>query len=347
MEYRKLGSTGVEVSAFCLGTMMFGSRGNPDHAESIRIIHRALDSGINFVDTADVYSQGESEEIVGKALMGRRDEVVLATKMHGPMGEGRNRRGNSRLWMSRAVEESLARLNTDHIDLYQIHRPDSSTALEDTLEGLATLVTQGKIRYAGCSTFPAWQIVESRWHSERHNLDGFRCEQPPYSIFVRHVEQDVLPVCQRYGLGVIVWSPLAGGWLSGKYRAGAEVPSDSRAARFARQPRSRLAERFDMTLPVNLRKLELVDELSVVADKAGLSMVQMANAFTLAHPAVTSSIIGPRTMDQLEGLLADADERLDPATLDAIDEIMPPGTTVNDSDRGWDPPWMEPGARRR
>ena len=346
MEYRRLGRTGVRVSAHCLGTMMFGAWGNRDHDDSIRIIRAAIDGGINFVDTADVYSAGESEEIVGKALEGRRDEVVLATKVHGSMGEGRNERGNSRLWITREVENSLRRLRTDHIDLYQIHRPDPRTDLEETLGALTDLVRQGKVRYIGCSTFPAWMVVESHWVSERRGLERFVTEQPPYSIFVRQIERDLLEVTQRYGMGVIVWSPLAGGWLTGKYRRDQGIPEDSRAERARKQWGSPVAARFDMSRPANQRKLELVDDLAVIADKAGISMTHMANAFTLAHPGVTSAIIGPRTMEQLEDALAGADVVLDEATLDAIDELVPPGSIIEEADRGWQPRWMEPAARR-
>jgi aryl-alcohol dehydrogenase-like predicted oxidoreductase len=346
MEYRKLGGTGVEVSAHCLGAMMFGEWGNTDVDECVRIIHAALDGGVNFIDTADVYSQGESEEIVGRALKGRRDEVVLATKAHGQMGEGRNRRGNSRLWLMNEVESSLRRLQTDHIDLYQMHRPDPSVDIEETLGALDALVAQGKIRYAGSSTFPAWQLVESQWASERHGLTRFVCEQPPYSMFVRAAELDVFPVALRYRMGVIVWSPLAGGWLAGRYRRDQEVPSDSRAARY-RSRGGPVAARFDMSSAVNQRKLDLVEELIPVADKAGLSLTHMANAFALAHPAVSSAIIGPRTMEQLDDVLAGADVVLDEDTLDAIDDVVAPGTVVNDADRGYTPPWMEAAARRR
>lgn len=346
MIYRKLGGTGVEVSSLCLGTMMFGDWGNRDVDDCVRIIHAALDAGINFVDTADVYSQGKSEEIVGRALKGRRDDVVLATKVHGQMGKGRNRSGNSRLWITRGVEDSLRRLGTDHIDLYQIHRPDPATKIEETLGALTDLVRAGKVRYVGCSTFPASAIVESHWASERNGFVRFVTEQPPYSILVRGIERDVLAVTQSYGMGVIVWSPLAGGWLTGKYRRGTEIPADSRSARIL-SINPALAPRFDLNLPVNQKKLELVGELEIVADKAGLSLTHMAGAFVLAHPGVTSSIIGPRTMEQLEDLLAGADVVLEPDTLDAIDEIVPPGTVVNDSDRGWTPPGMEPAARRR
>jgi aryl-alcohol dehydrogenase-like predicted oxidoreductase len=345
MEYRALGSTGVKVSTHCLGTMMFGAWGNTDVDDSVRIIHAALDGGINFVDTADVYAAGESEEIVGVALKGRRDQVVLATKVHGPMGPGQNDRGNSRLWIMRAVEDSLRRLGTDHIDLYQMHRSDPEMAVEETLSALTDLQRQGKIRYFGSSTFTAWQIVEAQWASQRSGLGRFVCEQPPYSIFVRGVERGVLPVTQRYGMGVIAWSPLAGGWLAGRYRRGSEPAADSRAVRF--KDRTSVNARFDMTLPGNQRKLEMVDELSMIADKAGISMAHMSIAFVLAHPGVTSAIVGPRTMEQLTDLLAGADMRLEAETLDAIDQVVPPGVVVENADRGWDPPWMEASARRR
>jgi aryl-alcohol dehydrogenase-like predicted oxidoreductase len=327
--------------------MMFGDWGNEDEDECVRMVGRALDAGINFVDTADVYGRGRSEEITGKALAGRRDEVVLATKVHGPMGEGVNERGNSRLWITRAVENSLRRLGTDHIDLYQLHRSDPDTDLGETLDVLTDLVRQGKIRYAGCSTFPAWQIVESRWVSERGNLTRFVSEQPPYSIFVRSIELDVLPVAQRYGMGVIVWSPLAGGWLTGKYRRGQDVPSGSRAERYIERFKDGpIARRFDMSRPGNQRKLDLVEGLAQVASDAGLSMTQLAHGFALAHPGVTSAIIGPRTTEQLEDALGAADVRLDEGTLDAIDDLVEPGTAVEEADRGWTPPWMAPATRR-
>jgi aryl-alcohol dehydrogenase-like predicted oxidoreductase len=325
---------------------MFGPWGNTDEDECVRMIHTALDSGINFVDTADVYGEGRSEEIVGKALKGRRDDVVLATKVHGQMGPGQNDQGNSRLWITREVENSLRRLQTDHIDLYQIHRPDPDTRIDETLSALTDLVRQGKVRYLGCSTFPGFEIVEAHRASELRGLERFACEQPPYSIFVRHIEWDVLPVCRAYGMGVIVWSPLAGGWLAGKYRRGADAPADSRAVRY-RERGSPIAKRYDPTQPENERKLDLVEDLEAVADKAGVSLAAMAIAFTLAHPAVTSTIIGPRTPQHLQDLLETEDVRLDDATLDAIDDLVAPGSVVYDFDRGWSPPWMEPAARRR
>jgi len=337
---RVLGRTGVRVSPLCLGAMMFGAWGNPDHEDAIRIIHRALDAGINFIDTADVYSRGESEEIVGKALAGdRRDNVVLATKVHGTMGEDPNEQGNSRRWIVREVEASLRRLGTDWIDLYQIHRPDPSCAIEETLAALTDLVRAGKIRYFGSSTFPAHEIVEAQWISEKRGLGRFVCEQPPYSMLVRGIETDVLPVCEQYGIGVIPWSPLAGGWLSGRYRKDAEVPSSHRA--------KLVATRYDMSLPANQAKLEAADRLAALAEEAGLSLVQMALAFVLEHPAVTAAIIGPRTLEQLEGQLGAAEIRLDLQLLDRIDEVVPPGTTINSVDRGWDPPSLASAKLRR
>jgi aryl-alcohol dehydrogenase-like predicted oxidoreductase len=340
MEMRVLGRTGVRVSPLCLGTMMFGAWGNPDHDESIQTIHRALDAGINFIDTADVYARGESEEIVGKALAGgKRDNVVLATKVHGTMGDDPNEQGNSRRWIMREVEASLRRLGTDWIDLYQIHRPDSSCAIEETLGALTDLVRAGKIRYFGSSTFPAHELVEAQWVSERRGLGRFVCEQPPYSMLVRGVEADVLPVCEQYGIGVIPWSPLAGGWLSGRYRKDAKVPSSHRA--------KMIASRYDMSLPANQAKLEAADRLAALAEEAGLSLVQMALAFVLEHPAVTAAIIGPRTLEQLEGQLGADEIRLDPQLLDRIDEVVPPGTTINPVDRGWDPPSLASARSRR
>ena len=341
MRYRTLGSTGIQVSTYCLGAMMFGAWGNRDHDDSIRIIHAALDSGINFIDTADVYSGGESEEIVGKALVGRRDRVVLASKVHGGMGDDPNERGNSRRWIIREVESSLRRLGTDHLDLYQIHRPDPTTDIEDTLSALTDLVHQGKVRAIGSSTFPAELIVEAQWASERRGLERFRCEQPPYSIFVRGIETAVLPTCARYGMGAIVWSPLAGGWLSGKYRAPSDI--DLTTGRAARLP-----GRFDPSLPGNKRKLETIGELDKVASDAGVPLTHLAMAFAVAHPAVSSAIIGPRTMEQLEDVLAGAATDIDDAILDRIDAIVAPGTDLSLADSGWSPPSIaDPSARRR
>ena len=347
MEYRTLGGTGLKVSTHCLGTMMFGEWGNTDVDDCIGTIRAAIDGGINFVDTADVYSAGESEEIVGKALKGRRDEVILATKVHGQMGPGRNDEGNSRVWIMKEVENSLRRLGTDHIDLYQIHRPEGDTDVEETLGALTDLQRQGKIRYFGSSTYPGWQMVEAQWTAERRGLSRFRTEQPPYSIFVRQIEHDVLPVAEKYGMGVLVWSPLCRGWLTGRYRRDDfDRSPDSRAVRGA-QRADWLAALYDESRPEVQRKFDLVEQLMNVADKAGITMTHMAIAFTLAHPAVTSTIIGPRTREQLDDLLGAADVRLDAATLDAIDELVPPGTLVDEEDRGFDPWWFEPEARRR
>jgi aryl-alcohol dehydrogenase-like predicted oxidoreductase len=347
MEYRTLGATGVRVSTHCLGAMMFGAWGNRDVDDCVRIVHAALDGGINFIDTADVYSSGESEEIVGRALQGRRGDVVLATKVHGEMGPGQNEGGNSRVWIAREVENSLRRLRTDHIDLYQIHRPEADTDIEETLGALTDLQRQGKIRYFGSSTFPGWQLVESRWTAERRGLSRFRTEQPPYSIFVRWIELDVLPVAQRHGMGVLVWSPLCRGWLTGRYRRGEfDRSADARSSR-SRERGSGIAAQFDESRPEIQRKLDLVEELMKIAANAGVSLTHMALAFTLAHPAVTSAIIGPRTIAQLEDLLTGADVRLDDATLDAIDAVVHPGTVVDENDRGFTPWWLDRAARRR
>ncbi len=327
------------MSPLCLGAMMFGAWGNPDHDDSIRIIHRALDAGINFVDTADVYSNGESEEIVGKALAGRRDEIVLATKFHGRMGDGPNQSGNSRRWIVQEVDNSLRRLGTDWIDLYQAHRPDPDCDIDETLGALTDLVRAGKIRYLGSSTFPAHEIVEAQWTAERRGRERFMCEQPPYSLLVRGIEADVLPVCSRYGMGVIPWGPLAGGWLSGGYRKGQEPPTSTRA--------DRLPRRYDLSRPENQRKLEVADALAVLAEDAGLTLIELAIAFVLRHPAVTSAIIGPRTMEQLESYLTAPEVELDPALLDRIDELVPPGTNFNTADAGYVPPALEQPALRR
>ncbi|MGH9124531.1 MAG: aldo/keto reductase [Acidimicrobiales bacterium] len=339
MEHRTLGRTGLKVSPFCLGAMMFGAWGNPDHEDSVRIINRALDAGINFIDTADVYSGGESEQIVAKALAGRRQEVVLATKCHAAMGEDPNHQGNSRRWIIQECDNSLRRLGTDWIDIYQIHRPDPFTDIDETLGALTDLVRAGKVRYLGSSTFPAHAIVEAQWVAERRNRERFVCEQPPYSILVRGIEADVLPVCQQAGMGVIPWSPLAGGWLSGRYRKGQDAPSSGRA--------SRIPRRYDLSLPENQRKLDVADQLAQVADDAGISLIHMALAFVLEHPAVTSAIIGPRTMEHLEDQLGALDVVLDDEVLDAIDRIVPPGTTLNAADAGWQPPWLASPWRRR
>ncbi len=340
MEMRVLGRSGVSVSKFCFGAGMFGYFGNSDEAECRQMVHRALDAGINYFDTSDVYSHGESETILGKALKGRRDDVVLATKFSLPMTDNPNHRGNSRRWIMREVEASLKRLDTDYIDLYQVHRPDASADIDETLGALSDLVRAGKVRLLGSSTFPAEQIVEAQWVAERRQRERFRVEQPPYSIFARRVEADVLPTCQRYGMGVVVWSPLSQGWLTGKWRRN-QKPNDTNRQNL--QPHL-----YDMTREDNQRKLDLVERLSAIADEAGMPLLDMAMAFTVAHPAVTSAIIGPRTPEQLEGLLAAADRVLDDATLDAIDAVVPPGVTVSRDDDGYVAPEIaDPELRRR
>jgi aryl-alcohol dehydrogenase-like predicted oxidoreductase len=315
MHYRPLGRTGITVSPYCLGAMMFGKLASPDHNECVRIIHKALDFGINFIDTADAYNQGESEEIVGKALKGRRDDIVLATKAFLPMGDDPNRRGSSRRWLTRAVEDSLRRLQTDYIDLYQVHRPAPDTDIEETLSVLTDLMRDGKVRAIGASTFPASDIVEAQWAAERRGLARFRTEQPPYSILNRSIEREVLPTCQRYGMGVMAWSPLAKGMLTGKYRKGQEQP-DSLRARF--MPKAMSDE----------GSLSAVEELIPLAESAGISLMHMVLAFVVAHPALTAAIIGPRTMEQLDGLLDGAGVVLTDELLDRIDEIVPPGIDV-------------------
>jgi aryl-alcohol dehydrogenase-like predicted oxidoreductase len=351
MEYRSLGRTGIQVSPLCLGAMMFGGWGEPDHDTSIATIHAALDAGINFIDTADVYSQGESEIIVGKALAGgRRDDVVLATKVNIQMGipadapagtaGDPNKRGNSRRWIVTEVENSLRRLNTDWIDLYQVHRPDPHTDIEETLAALTDLQRQGKIRAFGSSTFPAHQIVAAQWVSERRGLARFVTEQPPYSLLVRGIEADVLPVAQEYGMGVLPWSPLAGGWLTGGYRKDNDLPESRR--------RFRLPARYDMSNPENQRKLDAADAFGRLADDAGLPLIHLALAFVMQHPAVTAPIIGPRTLEHLQSQIGAADVTLSTDILDKIDEIVPPGTTVSRADGGYQPPSLtDPFLRRR
>jgi aryl-alcohol dehydrogenase-like predicted oxidoreductase len=339
MRYRKLGQTGVEVSTLALGTMMFGAWGNTDEAECHKVVHEALDAGINLVDTADVYAAGESEEILGRALRGRRDDVILATKVHGPMGTDRNRRGNSRRWIVTAVEDSLRRLGTDWIDLYQIHRPDPSADVDETLGALSDLVRSGKVRMIGSSTFPAEEIVEAQWVAARRGRERFTVEQLPYSAFARGAEAHTLPTCLRFGLGVLAWSPLNGGWLTGKYRS-AETPEDSRA--------SRNAEHFDhRTSSVRSRKVALVEEFAAIASDAGLSMIDLALGFVLAHPAVTSAIIGPRTLPQLRDQLGAGDVSLSGEVLDRLDALVAPGTDINPDDAGYVPPAITDAALRR
>ena len=334
MQYRTLGRTGIKVSPYCLGAMMFGAIGNPDHEDGIRMIHKAIDAGINFIDTADFYSRGESEEIVGKALKGRRDNIVLATKAHLPMGTDPNAQGNSRRWITRAVEDSLRRLQTDHIDLYQIHRPAPDTDIEETLFVLTDLMRAGKVRAIGSSTFLASDIVEAQWVAERRGLARFRAEQPPYSILNRSIEREVLPVCERYGMGVLVWSPLAMGALTGRYRRDQPMPESARVQYFPKQ----MADE---------RRLDAVEGLVAIAAEAGISLTHLAMAFAVAHPGVTAAILGPRTMAQLDDLLAGAGVALSDDVLDRIDAIVPPGTDIGALVPNYNPPSVTEAALRR
>ncbi len=345
MDYRPLGHSGISVSQLCLGAMMFGAFGNPDHDASIKIIHRALDAGINFIDTADGYSAGESELILGKALAGgRRESVVLAVKFGVPFDEDPNHRGASRRWITEAVEGSLRRLQTDWIDLYQVGVPDPNTDIDETLGALSDLVHAGKIRSFGASKVPASQIVEAQWTAERRGHERFRTEQPPYSLLTRAIEYDVLPACLRHGMGVMTYSPLAGGWLSAKYRKGQEVSGPGSAARAQRFPGA-----YDSTNPANAAKLDAADAFGALADEAGMTLVQMAIAFVTRHPAVTSAIIGPRTMEHLDTYLAADGIELPSDLLDRIDQIVPPGVTINVADNMWNfgTPALSAAFRRR
>jgi aryl-alcohol dehydrogenase-like predicted oxidoreductase len=333
MQYRTLGRTGIKVSPYALGAMMFGAIGNPDHDDSIRIIHKAVDAGINFIDTADMYSQGESEEIVGKAFKSRRDSIVLATKLNLPMSDDPNQQGNSRRWIITEVENSLRRLQTDYIDLYQIHRPDPTTDIEETLSALSDLIHNGKVRVIGSSGMPASDMVEAQWVSERRGLVRFRTEQPTYSILNRAIETEVLPVAQRYGMGTLVWSPLAMGLLTGRVRKGQQT--DLRRKDFFKH----------MT---DERRIDTVEQVIPVAEKAGIKLTHLAMAFAIAHPGVTSAIIGPRTMEQLDDLIGGIDLVLSDEILDEIDAIVPPGTDVGRLDMAYNPPAIQhAGLRRR
>jgi aryl-alcohol dehydrogenase-like predicted oxidoreductase len=337
MKRRVLGGTGISVSELGLGTMMLGAMGNTDEAESIRIVHSALEAGINLIDTADVYSSGQSELIVGKALKNRRDEVVLATKFSLPMGEDPNHRGGSPRWVKRAVEDSLRRLDTDHVDLYQMHRPDPATDIDETLAALSDLVRQGKVRAIGSSLFPPDQIVEAQWIAEKRGHHRFRTEQPPYSILLRGIEANMLPTAQRHGMGVLTFGPLGSGWLSGR----ADPTTGHRAAGTG-------ARLFDMSVPGNQAKLVAVEQLSDVAAEAGLPLSHLAVAFVWSHPGVTSVLIGPRRPEHLDDMLAAADVELDNDILDRIDEVVPPGVDLNHDDIFYDAPAItEKRLRRR
>jgi aryl-alcohol dehydrogenase-like predicted oxidoreductase len=338
MEYRSLGRTGMQVSRFGLGTMVLGAWGNTDHGECTRIINSALDAGINLVDTADTYGGGENETLVGTALQGRRDEIVLCTKFHFPVGDDTdpNRRGNSRRWIMTAVEDSLRRLGVDHIDLYQVHRPDPTTSMEETVDALSDLVRAGKIRAWGTSTFPAEEIVEAHWAADRQSGIGPHTEQSPYSIFCRGVERDVLPTAERHGMGVLTWSPLSGGWLTGKYKRDDPAPTGSRA--------ETNPDHFDGS---NEAKFSAVEALTDIATEAGLSLTHMALAWNGTHPAISTTLLGPRTEEQLNDLLGAAEIDLSSDVLDAIDQVVPAGHTINPADTSWVSPGLSVNARRR
>ncbi len=339
MQYRTLGRTGLQVGSLVLGAMNFGAIGHTTQDEATAIVDASLEAGINLISTADFYSAGQSEEMVGKAIVGRRDDIVLATMAGLPMGQQLNHQGSSRHWLFRALDDSLRRLGTDHIDLYQVHRWDPRTGDEETLSALTDLQRVGKIRYFGSSTFPPYRIVQAQWAAKENHLSRYVTEQPAYSILQRGVESDVLPVTQEYGMGVLTWGPLASGWLTGAIRADREITSYRSKV---------LPQRFDTTIPVNAAKLEAVERLAKVADQAGLTMIQLALGFITAHPGVTSAIIGPRTTDQLRSQLAAADTVLPPGVLDAIDEIVAPGTDLAPQEKMDTPPsLLDPSLRRR
>lgn len=339
MLYRTLGRTGVQASTLALGAMNFGAIGRTTQEEATAIVDAALEGGINVIDTADMYSGGTSEEMVGKAIAGRRDDIVLATKAGMPMGDEPNHRGSSRRWLVTALDNSLRRLGVDHVDLYQIHRWDPNTSDEETLSALTDLQRAGKIRYFGSSTFPAYRLVQAQWAAREHHLSRYVTEQPSYSILQRGIETHVLPVTEQYGLGVLVWSPLASGWLSGAVRAGRDIATNRSAF---------MPERFDITLPANRARLDAVERLAKVADDAGLTMIQLALGFVTAHPAVTSALIGPRTLDHLHAQLAAADTVLPADVLDAIDAIVAPGTDLAPHEKHDTPPaLLDPSLRRR
>ncbi|MEU7176031.1 aldo/keto reductase [Micromonospora tulbaghiae] len=339
MQYRTLGRTGVQVSTLALGAMNLGPIGRTTQDEATALVGTALDAGINLIDTADVYGNGISEEMVGRAIAGRRDDVVLATKAALPMGEDRNRRGGSRRWLVTALEDSLRRLGVDHVDLYQIHRWDPATSDEETLSALTDLRQAGKIRYFGTSTYPAHRLVEAQWAAREHHLGRYVTEQPSYSILQRGVEAHVLPVTQRYGLGVLVWSPLASGWLSGAIRAGREITTHRSTF---------MPQRFDPAVPANRARLDAVERLATVADEAGLTLIQLALGFVTAHPAVTGAIIGPRTREHLHSQLAAADTVLTADVLDAVDAIVAPGVDLAPQEKNDTPPaLLDPALRRR
>ncbi|NGO49139.1 aldo/keto reductase [Streptomyces ureilyticus] len=339
MQYRTLGRTGVQVSSLALGAMNFGKIGRTTQEEATALVDAAIEGGINLIDTADMYSDGESEEMVGKAVAGRRDDLVLATKASMPMGDERNHRGSSRRWLVTALDSSLRRLGVDHVDLFQIHRWDPSTSDEETMSALTDLQRAGKIRYFGSSTFPAHRIVQAQWAAREHRLSRYVTEQPSYSILQRGIETHVLPVTEEYGLGVLVWSPLASGWLSGAIREGQDITTSRSTF---------MPQRFDTAVPANRARLDAVEQLAKVADEAGLTLIQLALGFVTAHPAVTSALIGPRTLDHLHSQLAAADTVLSADVLDAVDAIVAPGTDLAAHEKYDTPPaLLDPSLRRR
>ncbi|WP_284743798.1 aldo/keto reductase [Amycolatopsis sp. RTGN1] len=339
MQYRTLGRTGVQVSTLALGAMNFGAIGRTTQDEATALVDAALEGGINLVDTADMYSQGESEVMVGQAIKNRRDDLVLATKATMPMGDERNHRGSSRRWLFKALDDSLRRLDVDHVDLYQVHRWDPATSDEETLSALTDLQRAGKIRYFGSSTFPAYRIVQAQWAARENHLSRYVTEQPGYSILQRGIETHVLPVTQEYGLGVLAWSPLASGWLSGAVRAGQEITTSRSKV---------LPQRFDLTDPVNQARLDAVEKLAKLADQAALSLIQLSLGFVTAHPGVTSALIGPRTLDHLKSQLAAADTVLPADVLDEIDAIVAPGVDLAAHEKFDTPPaLLDPSLRRR
>jgi aryl-alcohol dehydrogenase-like predicted oxidoreductase len=338
MQYRTMGRTGVQVSTLALGAMNFGRIGQTTQDEASAIVDAALDAGINVIDTADFYSGGQSEELVGKAIAGRRDNIVLATKASLPMGDERNHQGSSRRWLVTELDNSLRRLGVDYVDLYQIHRWDPTTSDEETLSALTDLQRAGKIRYFGSSNFPAYRIVQARWAARENRLSRYVTEQPSYSILQRGIETHVLPVTEEYGMGVLAWSPLASGWLSGAIRAGQEISTNRSGF---------MQQRFDISVPTNRAKLDAVEQLAQVADEADLTLIQLALGFVTAHPAVTSAIIGPRTVDHLHSQLAAADTVLPADVLDAIDAIVAPGVDLAAHEKNDTPPALLDAALRR
>ncbi|MHC6176485.1 aldo/keto reductase [Glutamicibacter sp. X7] len=338
MQYRALGHTGIQASSLALGTMNFGKMGGTTQADVDVLVGTALDAGVNVIDTADVYSAGESEELLGKAISGRREEVVLATKAGLPMGQGVRQKGASRRWLTTALEDSLRRLGADHIDLFQIHRWDPATSDEETLEALTDFQRAGKIRHFGTSTYPAYRIVQAQWAAARIGSGRFVTEQPSYSILQRGIERDVLPAARDYGLGVLAWSPLASGWLSGAVRRDRAVTTNRSAF---------MPQRFDLDVPANQARMDAVEKLVALAEEFGLSLIQLALGFVTAHPGVTSALIGPRTPEHLASQLAAADTVLNAEVLDAIDQIVTPGTDLAAHEKNDAPPAVLEAALRR